>query len=116
MARPNSSSTSFSNITPVNNALTQYQGSSVNNSWDADSANPPTTNHYKNILKIGDYLFLPAAGYRRYYDGQLRGRGSCGYYWSSTGNGWNMYFINEGQYMENTIRSDGFSVRCVQAE
>jgi uncharacterized protein (TIGR02145 family) len=80
---------------------------------------------FSNLKKLGDYLMLPAAGWRSGSNtGMLLDRGSKGYYWSSTtydgydGNGRNL-FINSGSIVitnvTHTSRSFGMSVRCVQA-
>jgi uncharacterized protein (TIGR02145 family) len=105
-----------------NNTPTWYQGTKVNANWGTDNNYPPTTDNYKNVLQIGDYLFLPAAGYRNSNGGALGDRCSDGYYWSSTGydgtnSGWYMNFYPEYQFLRNTPRQPhGMSARCVQAE
>jgi uncharacterized protein (TIGR02145 family) len=80
-------------------------------SWSADV--------FINFKKVGDYLFLPAAGYRSGSDGALGHRGSIGYYWSSTAASSNAWYLNVycgGQYTYGTLRSYGLSVRCVAVE
>jgi len=63
-------------------------------------------------------VFFPAAGYRRNGDGFANGRGSYGYYWSSSPNGSNAYdlrFVSNGTYAnDSSSRAYGYSVRCVQ--
>ena len=63
-------------------------------------------------------VFFPAAGYRRNSDGFANGRGSYGYYWSSSPNGSNAYdfrFVSSGTYAsDSSSRAYGYSVRCVQ--
>ncbi|GHV36405.1 hypothetical protein FACS1894178_7570 [Bacteroidia bacterium] len=79
-----------------------------------------TTMNGKNGRKFGssdNFIFMPAAGYRRYGDGSLDGVGTYGYGWSSTPNG------SEGAYLlgfdssnastGNSNRKYGQSVRCV---
>lgn len=68
--------------------------------------------------KVGDALFLPAAGYRNVTSGGAVSVGSLGYYWSSTADGTNSYNLNfyNGYVLPayNYYRGSGFSVRCVQ--
>jgi uncharacterized protein (TIGR02145 family) len=74
---------------------------------------------FTNFKKVGDYLFLPAAGYRHGSNGALYSRGSCGEYWSSieeSSTTWDLYVGYGYQSMYNTGRTFGFSVRCVAAE
>jgi Fibrobacter succinogenes major domain (Fib_succ_major) len=74
------------------------------------------TTNYSVGFSFGQSLFLPAAGSRYFSDGSLGGRGSDGYYWSSTESGivsqflsFNINFINV--YTSN--RPSGFSLRCI---
>jgi uncharacterized protein (TIGR02145 family) len=91
----------------ANNTLT-YQGNWAGNATDFTSG-----------LKIGDALFLPAAGLRNYSAGELGNRGSFGYYWSSNAHstsGNYLSFYNEYAYAGTygyTKRSFGYSIRCV---
>lgn len=63
-------------------------------------------------------VFFPAAGSRRYRDGNADRRGSYGYYWSSRpygedyayGRSFNSYSFSMG----SDDRANGYSVRCVQ--
>jgi uncharacterized protein (TIGR02145 family) len=75
---------------------------------------------FSNLKKSGDYLYLPAVGYREGNIGNISNRGYYGYYWSSTSNNnytvWCIYFYSGSQYVFGTDPSYGFSVRCVQAE
>jgi uncharacterized protein (TIGR02145 family) len=70
-------------------------------------------------LKIGDALFLPAAGLRNYSGGELGNRGSFGYYWSSNAHstsGNYLSFYNGYAYAGTygyAKRSFGYSIRCV---
>jgi uncharacterized protein (TIGR02145 family) len=105
----------------ANNTLTRYMGTVVSNSWGEDNANPPQTDNYKNVLRIGDYLFLPAAGWRRdTSDGDLRSRGNYGAYWSSSSYGSFGYYLSfSGGSLSAPVlgeRTHSYSVRCVQAE
>ena len=81
-----------------------------------------TTQNGKNGYKVtgpnGNYIFLPAAGYR---DGSsLRSAGSYGYYWSSApheGNSYNayyLYFSSDDHYVSHYGRNYGLSVRPVR--
>jgi uncharacterized protein (TIGR02145 family) len=71
--------------------------------------------------KVGDALFLPAAGYRDYSSGLLSTVGSFGCYWSST---WysntysfSLLFYSSNIHLSSTTgRANGFSVRCVEDE
>jgi uncharacterized protein (TIGR02145 family) len=85
--------------------------------WGIDPAN------YNTGVKIGDALFLPAAGFRNcgcgtggVAPGRLEYRGNYGTYWSSTAsgtNGLNMHFFYNLLYTGTYERHHGFSVRCV---
>ena len=66
-------------------------------------------------------LFLPAAGLRIYYSGELAGTSSFGYYWSSSpyyggnNNAGSLYFYSGYVFpLNNYSRAYGFSVRCVR--
>jgi hypothetical protein len=57
------------------------------------------------------------AGYRDYIDGFLIYVASSGYYWSSTVSGTNssdLAFDIYNAFMNNDVRADGFSVRCIK--
>jgi uncharacterized protein (TIGR02145 family) len=93
-------------------------------SWDAVGAANTITKVFDTDgttfrgCKVGDALFLPAAGYRK-DDGSLSVVGSNGYYWTSTWdsniNSYFLYFhkdaIDQGH---SAYRVHGFSVRCVK--
>ena len=53
-------------------------------------------NGYKVIGPSGQYIFLPAAGYRIGYEWGIQGVDYSGSYWSSTPNGWDdsSYILN----------------------
>jgi uncharacterized protein (TIGR02145 family) len=106
---------------PTNDNLAALVNTS-NNSW----TNVPGTwgsagnSQFGNLKKVGDYLYLPVVGHRKYSDGSLSNRGSYGYYWSSSA-GLSSYgqYANFGtgsQSIITTNRSYGFSVRCVAVE
>jgi uncharacterized protein (TIGR02145 family) len=67
-------------------------------------------------LQIGDFLFLPAAGYRRGVS-TVNAQGPHGYYWSRTPNGTYAYYLDFLNGAVNPAYFDdryyGFSVRCV---
>jgi uncharacterized protein (TIGR02145 family) len=71
--------------------------------------------------KVGDNLYLPAAGYRDYKNGSLSGRGSAGSYWSSTQDNnsrlqasyLNLLDANRSSVSLHDQRTMGFSVRCI---
>ncbi|MDR2087158.1 MAG: hypothetical protein LBP72_08285, partial [Dysgonamonadaceae bacterium] len=77
--------------------------------------------NFSSYLKVGDYLYLPAAGYRD-SDGSLNNRGSFGFYWSSStqgsAHGWCgvLYSGGRGRDVGDFGRPYSFSVRCVAAE
>jgi uncharacterized protein (TIGR02145 family) len=62
-------------------------------------------------------MTLPAAGARNYTTGALLNRGSDGYYWSSTENGSNAYFLlfdsSDVYPADIYARTNGLSVRCI---
>ena len=65
----------------------------------------------------GNSIFFPASGF--YYGATLSGRGSFGYYWSSSyiseTDAYSMYFSSGGVYpADDHYRRYGFSVRAVQ--
>lgn len=66
----------------------------------------------------GNYIFLPAAGYRNYSDGGLNGVGSGGFYWSASPNGGtfdrNLYFYSSYADWGSSLRFYGYSVRAVK--
>jgi uncharacterized protein (TIGR02145 family) len=110
--RPNSSSTSFSNISPVNNTLDYSEAST----WTTDS-NDKT--HFSAYVKVGDYLYLPTAGYRRNTTGLLSHRGFHSAYWSSSAQSSEGWYLSGSRWSVNMHyypRAYGFSVRCVAAE
>ncbi|WP_374465589.1 FISUMP domain-containing protein [Chryseobacterium sp.] len=81
--------------------------------WTISSTN------YSSGMKLGNTLFLPAAGYRNFANGTLYGRGNYGHYWSSTQStnayAGNLYFASSGAGIDSngSYRSYGFSVRCI---
>ena len=79
--------------------------------WEGLSTN------YTSGIKIGNNLFLPAAGVRSYLDVALGNRGFSGFYWSSTvlflGDIWHLNFNDRRAIANFIIRTSGLSVRCV---
>ena len=64
-------------------------------------------------------IFLPAAGYRDYSDGDAYYRGDSGYYWSSRPYSYSAYRLYLRSLSVNMLysfyhRAYGYSVRCVQ--
>ena len=64
------------------------------------------------------FLFLPAEGCRSYGSGTVNYVGTYGYYWSSTTNGSNAYYLSFGYNriatQANSYRDYGYAVRCVK--
>ena len=84
-------------------------------SWAAGTANFGSAIHWGPNESTKN-LTLPAAGYRSASNGALTGRGSTGYYWSSTEGGTTanyLYFGSSVASTGNNTRTYGFSVRCV---
>jgi uncharacterized protein (TIGR02145 family) len=75
-----------------------------------------TSGSFNAVRKFGDYLYLPAAGYRYSSSGALIYLGTNGLYWSSSADspyGRYMYFNSSSAFMTTTYRDYGFSCRCV---
>jgi uncharacterized protein (TIGR02145 family) len=90
----------------IGNNTAQYVGS-----WSSGPTN------YGSGLKLGNNLFLPAAGYRGEVDGSLTLRGRYGAYWCSTpaatDEGYQLNFLNDFLSTDFYPRTEGLSVRCV---
>lgn len=73
---------------------------------------------YKVTGPSGDFITLPAAGYRSYFDDDVVAAGWQGNYWSSTpydsDDACYLYFYESKVYMDNKDRRYGLSVRLVQ--
>ncbi len=89
--------------------------------WASIYTNKLTPNTWTwtgNGYKVGDALYLPAAGYRNYSNALLDNVGSDGYYWSSTVLSALSYHLHFSSSSVNPAGSNsrgyGFSVRCVQ--
>jgi uncharacterized protein (TIGR02145 family) len=104
-----------------NNSYQRYvNGVPTTTGWVANN-NPYPDDGYYDVMKIGDYLYLPAAGYRDIVSGELYYRGEVGWYWSSS----KYYdktlarclsFETNVFLTTNSRKEDGFTVRCVSAE
>jgi len=67
---------------------------------------------------VGNFLFLPVAGYRTPDNGALSSRGEWGFYWSSRvfdqiDIAYNFSFIFEQMTMNGSLRCAGYSIRCI---
>jgi uncharacterized protein (TIGR02145 family) len=76
-------------------------------------------NGYIVVGPNGNSIFLPAAGFRNYGNGNVKGHGSNGYYWSSRPDydnfAYYLSFFDGYESMESAYRrAGGYSVRCVQ--
>jgi uncharacterized protein (TIGR02145 family) len=106
-----------------NNTIMKYTGTSgePSKSWTENSNDEVPSANYNNVMKVGDHLYLPAAGLRHVTTGQVGWRGRDGYYWSSSVNVYSsnhatsMGFNGGGQSVTYSLRAYGFSVRCVSA-
>ncbi|MDR2085568.1 MAG: hypothetical protein LBP72_00130 [Dysgonamonadaceae bacterium] len=93
--------------------IKRYVGGTESNNWSNGNVN--------SVLKIGDCLYLPAAGSRHYNRGDLQSRGTeCTYWSSSITNSSSAHYLlvtKENIYPVTwTDRLYGFSVRCVADE
>ncbi len=73
------------------------------------------------VAKNGNYVFLPAAGYRNFHPAAMRRVGYYGLYWSSSVSGDDyahfLYFSSNDVYADNGFsRYDGLSVRLVRGK
>jgi len=89
-----------------------------NNPLESIGSWTQSENNYSSGIRIGKYLYLPASGFRSDTDGAQMGRGSNGYYWSSTSDnqylGWNIMLRDCGASIEDNLRVAAFSVRCIK--
>ncbi|MDQ8748592.1 fibrobacter succinogenes major paralogous domain-containing protein [Elizabethkingia miricola] len=87
--------------------------STIGTNWTESVTN------FDNVVKFGDYLFLPAAGFRLYSNGALTSRGNISVYWSSSigGNAATAYLMSVFGGADATVttteRRYGMSVRCI---
>jgi uncharacterized protein (TIGR02145 family) len=70
----------FSNTSAIKHFV---YGVETTTNWKEDNNSNPNDG-YNDVIKIGDHLYLPAAGDWGYRDGQLRFLGNYGCYWSSS--------------------------------
>ncbi len=78
-----------------------------------------TGSGYKLVGPSGEYIILPALGYRTCNEIHYYSVGSIGYYWTSTlypksSKVWNLWFSEYGVDMNDCERCLGLSVRLVQ--
>ena len=105
--------------------IVQWQGvidnnvvSDVGSSWTSSNTN------YTTGKRFGNYLFLPAAGFRGGYGGYLFGRGSYGLYWSSSDRDYYYVWFPDPDsggaasldfdFEPGASKSFGFSIRCIE--
>lgn len=99
----------------------QWRGILANNSiYNVGSTWTVSATNYSTGKMIGNWLMLPAAGFRDFENGELIGRGITGVYWSGTGNtfssryAWLFQLQQYSNSVLNVRRSTGASVRCIQ--
>ncbi|MDR2087564.1 MAG: fibrobacter succinogenes major paralogous domain-containing protein [Dysgonamonadaceae bacterium] len=98
-----------------NNSLTN-----VPDPWTPTSTGGGDVNVFENIKKVGDYLYLPAAGSRQYDDGHLSWRGASASYWTNTGDGYSdnkykatAFLIYKDTYSSSSgPREWAYTLRC----
>jgi uncharacterized protein (TIGR02145 family) len=77
------------------------------------------SNLFTGFKQVGNYLFLPVAGFRHFSNGAVNDRGRNSYYWSSNAASSNAWGLNMGggdQFTHDTGRANACSVRCVASE
>ncbi len=88
----------------------------------------PTKTEWSNTEDAGNWdnvtdpwnsdLIMHPAGNLKNYDGTLQGRGTEGFYWSSSkksnGNSRFLFFGNSNSYVGEGDQSSGFSLRCIK--
>jgi uncharacterized protein (TIGR02145 family) len=94
-------------------AVVSANNQSIVGTWSTTYSNHT---NYSAGRFFGPALMLPAAGHRLISDGTLFYRGYYGYYWSSSESGteyaWYLEFSSENAQTYNTLRQQGYSVRC----
>jgi uncharacterized protein (TIGR02145 family) len=98
-------------------SIAQWQSIAGGLIWDSSSPNLWTWKDTSTKgWQIGDFLFLPMAGYRNSI-ALVDYQGTYGLYWSSTVTGTDAYylhFMDGSVYLDSrTSRAEGSSVRCV---
>jgi len=100
---------------------TDWTNVAANNTWTVVGATTWTSSWF-NGRRVGDYLFLPATGYRQQGEGALYDRGISGYYWASDTQGGQYYRMsfgdgttsNNGIFTTQRINANvAYSVRCI---
>ncbi|MGM0655468.1 MAG: MopE-related protein, partial [Thermodesulfobacteriota bacterium] len=96
----------------------QWDGVNENNNQEIVGTWTGYNTNYNSGRFFGDYLMLPAAGFRG--GDSLSERGDFARYWSSTEDAdasysaWGLYFGSSFNFTDSyLIRSTGFSVRCI---
>jgi uncharacterized protein (TIGR02145 family) len=96
----------------------EWQNVRSKNTWPTASGWVP--GKFNAVRRVGDYLYLPATGYRLGSDGSLKNRGNTGYHWSSSAHNSDMSkyvsFVSNATTNDYIYRTYGFSVRCVVVE
>ena len=94
----------------------------ANNGTPVRTASPWLSTSFENGVYLGNYLFLPTTGYRDPIDGSLIDRNTAGHYWSSSKSTTNPSVMGHKWYFRetptsigsaNSVRSNGFAVRCI---
>ncbi len=69
-----------------------------------------------NIDAFNNFLKLPSAGFRYYYNGSVSSENSYGVVWSSSVSGSRSTYLNfaNDAYLYDGNRASGFSVRCIK--
>jgi PKD repeat protein len=95
----------------------EWIGMAFNNSWVDIGTWESSPTNYGSGKKVGDKLFLPAAGLRL-SNGILFGRGELGAYWSSTHGipteASQIFFTKVELVNQSYFRNHGLSVRCIK--
>jgi uncharacterized protein (TIGR02145 family) len=99
--------------------IDQWDGVIANNTKTSVGTFNVSATNYGAGKKFGDQLMLPAAGFRLSSNGSVFNRGFNGFYWSSSstendsGNAWRLSFNSSFDGTNNSLRINGYSVRCV---
>jgi uncharacterized protein (TIGR02145 family) len=96
----------------------QWDGIAANNTYKPIGSWADNPTNYSSGAKLGNNLFLPAAGLKSYINGSLFFRGRNGFYWTSTISGentaWGLYLSRNGTQTNNDGNyQGGRSVRCI---
>lgn len=91
-----------------------------NSSWGQDAAgtNGRWFSGASSYASDVPQIFLPASGYRSYYDGEISSFGDYVHYWSSSINSYSsakgIWFTDTDVKTANSYRSTAFLVRCIK--